>query len=1491
MRFPSTGRLGALRSRLRKRVVAGGRIGAVLVHALASAATLSLGIAQEKAVDPFSPDHRQIWVPRDQLDAVLAKFPRAILLNRAEYEALVRDAGKVAAEQDEAPPAAAVIEKASFVGVALEDIVRIRATFEVDCLTDKWAEVPLSFGQAQLASATVDETTALRSLPSGKGVAPPALLIHGKGRHTVEAEFHIPIERGPAGQKVTIANPRLPAAKLSLTFPQKVEIRTAGGFLANPDGASGEFEFPKSADPLVIEWTSRDIDSLAGTAIQQTCRFIYHLDSTVIHSDFGLRLTSALAELPKEVRFPLPADGQVLDVEGRGVESWTVEGQQLLVRRFDHQRHQLDVRILVDTPSLADEQAELTAPLPMLQAEGVFRAEGSFAILGGESIRVQEIAAGPLLTASLSLVDPAIAARPDFVTGFEFPVIGDAPRVTLRRAESLIHGSLDTHVSIQRDGIRLRREFTVQPREGSVFESRVTLPEGESIVDVTWENDALASWSQSGGEVVLKWKSGLVPGSTGSATILSRIDPEGWHELGTDEAEALQFVDAETDLDVLSGYLAIDAEAAYQIETVAVEGLEDRDGRTTPVTGKLAWFRSSDYALEVNVSRRASEVFGQMTAYALPLTNTLEIEGQLLLTVNFAPIRALEIALPVEVAQLFKIDSPLVSEQRLDEATGVWTLRFHQEIEGQQLLRWRMSLPFEATDADGEKRFEIGVPAIALPGAGRLTGHWMLEANTDTELSFEAEGLDPVDSLRIPSISGYSPRHRVIAAYGYRGSDYSLTIDGVRHSSEDLVTTIIDDLAIDSVVSTDGVDRHQVQIVVRTAGDQFLEVGLPEGARLWSLLVDHEPVKPVRNLTDPGSLRIHLPAHVDAKKPAHIRLIFESDAADWGSSGRRGLATVRIAETIPILRSNWRLHLPEGYSYRDFESNLTASFEEQPKVLLGHVFEHWFGPKPASAALRYTTELARLKYKVEDDGNIVIVPLSELSEDLYALTIRIPPTFLAPGETPRVAMENVGIAFPAGSSASYDLATNQLTVRNTQRNLDLVEAYTDSILQDLGLPTSAETAAIAQFEDEAGMLLDSDAEGLSYLGEKLKLIVIPEVEFDDTPLSQAIEFLRQKSIELDDLEPDPAKKGVNLIVRSGRGNGGADLGFGDPANADDPDDPKITLKLRNVPLVEALRYTTELARLKYKVEPHAVVVVPIYEVSDDLVTQVFRVPPGFLSSGGDGGGGGGGGDPFADTDGGNGGLMRRKTAKDVLEETGIVFPPGASAIYNPATSELIVRNNSSNVDMVEAYTEALTADVPSIEDQMAEVEQKIAAIDDQISRARAGEPGLAQMEPTLVASREELRSRLRSLRGLPDAGGVRVTRDEGAGVSGLMPLEFELPDSGQTLAFAGLYAPEPIQFRYTTWDSEIWWAWVWISLGGVLFWLVGRGRPVFMGLFGILVLTFLPVSGIGGFIEAVEPNSVANGILLGWIVAFALRLVWGISNAAASVRKKGGATA
>lgn len=211
----------------------------------------------------------------------------------------------------------------------------------------------------------------------------------------------------------------------------------------------------------------------------------------------------------------------------------------------------------------------------------------------------------------------------------------------------------------------------------------------------------------------------------------------------------------------------------------------------------------------------------------------------------------------------------------------------------------------------------------------------------------------------------------------------------------------------------------------------------------------------------------------------------------------------------------------------------------------------------------------------------------------------------------------------------------------------------------------------------SGDSLGGGTDGSQLIIEKLRRIVIPSIQFDQATVDEAITFLRIKSRQLDDLEPDPERKGINFILKT----------QSDTA-------ANITLSLTNVPLIVALKAITDLAGLRHRVEPFAVVIVPLTDEGSELYTRVFQVRPDFLSLGGGGGGGAEvSDDPFADSSAPASGLATKATATEILTSAGVTFADGASAFFNPVTSQLIVRNTANALDIVQTFIEQNQNDV------------------------------------------------------------------------------------------------------------------------------------------------------------------------------------------------------
>lgn len=226
---------------------------------------------------------------------------------------------------------------------------------------------------------------------------------------------------------------------------------------------------------------------------------------------------------------------------------------------------------------------------------------------------------------------------------------------------------------------------------------------------------------------------------------------------------------------------------------------------------------------------------------------------------------------------------------------------------------------------------------------------------------------------------------------------------------------------------------------------------------------------------------------------------------------------------------------------------------------------------------------------------------------------------------------------------------------------------------------------VAKVDNGASAILEQPAflaRGSQFINRKLDEIIIPKLTFTDTTIRDVVNEIADQATKYDD-NSDAAERGVNIVLKL---DGSAEA-------------QTITLDLTNVPLREALDYVTRLANLKFKVDPYAVLVVPISTETDVLLTKEYKVPPGFITSMPS--------SPADDAATSGQATVASGGAKEFLEGNGVEFPSGASANFLPNTGRLIVRNTQANLDLVDA----LVSSAAGADDQFqVEIESKFVEV-------------------------------------------------------------------------------------------------------------------------------------------------------------------------------------
>jgi general secretion pathway protein D len=346
------------------------------------------------------------------------------------------------------------------------------------------------------------------------------------------------------------------------------------------------------------------------------------------------------------------------------------------------------------------------------------------------------------------------------------------------------------------------------------------------------------------------------------------------------------------------------------------------------------------------------------------------------------------------------------------------------------------------------------------------------------------------------------------------------------------------------------------------------------------------------------------------------------------------------------------------------------------------------------------------------------------------------------------------------NSARYDLAFKKyeqilaldpynVAARRGEERINLTkthygeEAFNETRSRQLWQVQKSWEEPVRKYGDVVGPITDAftkDATGTARITNKLNTIIIPKIEFRDASIREALEFLRQQAAEND--PGADGRKGIDIVLRLNTlgtriettsttstttvvssNSTVPPLAPATISPSFNPADARITIALNQIPLGEALRYIASQAGLKVKIEPYAVSIIPLSEMTNDLLTKQYRVPPGFIagtltptgtalnqpatsaakgvhntSTG-------------KDTQESTGGrlLVNREGAKEFLESQGVSFAvPGSSANFLPQTSRLIVRNTADNLELVDAIVEQANVSGPKqveIESKFIEINQ------------------------------------------------------------------------------------------------------------------------------------------------------------------------------------------
>jgi general secretion pathway protein D len=268
--------------------------------------------------------------------------------------------------------------------------------------------------------------------------------------------------------------------------------------------------------------------------------------------------------------------------------------------------------------------------------------------------------------------------------------------------------------------------------------------------------------------------------------------------------------------------------------------------------------------------------------------------------------------------------------------------------------------------------------------------------------------------------------------------------------------------------------------------------------------------------------------------------------------------------------------------------------------------------------------------------------------------------------------------------------------------LKVNEQWAEAISPDIVVPPKAVEQATATSNRAA-------------ITAKLQSIIIDKINFDKLDIAQVVQFLTEKSKDL-----DPAHVGINFVLNlneetppaasapaadGSAGAAGASPTAATPSgtttaaadtsstgtNSTGPIHRAVSIQIDNTPLSDVLGYIIQQTNLQYSVDDYAVYLRPSIDEGQILTVRTFLAPPNFFS---------GPGLSISTSASAESRSTVQNVSTDVQQELsnrGIHFPPGSTATFLKGSSKLVVRNTPEQLDLIGNLIDQLSKETPQVQ--------------------------------------------------------------------------------------------------------------------------------------------------------------------------------------------------
>ncbi len=437
--------------------------------------------AQPAESIPPSNVEKTVYVPFEKLEEVFENQERGVFLPYREFLELWNKLNLPEKLKETAPPVEGVLASASYVGRVEGEMAEIKAKLSFEALKEGWSR--LSIGAGDLGIAEAKSKALLHFAGDGYEMIFPA-----KGIYPLEATLYGRVERAQGRSNMRLKLPKTAVSQLDLTIADKgleFAITPASAFSTteNPDGTTRLAVYFGTSEEVTISWSKKSGETALKPLLFVDTLLEMQVGAGAVRSQVALNYQVLRAGV-EAFEILVPADQQVLGVEGENLRDWklepAVEGMQRLqvvLHTPAREIYRLKIRLESALPSLPQQ-----VKLPTLQAIGVERQSGSISVASDPELLIN--------VAQLSgLTQQAVAQRKEPAQGlvgvYRFLRLPYSGLLAVSEARPQIEVASRSLLVVETDALKLRGSFQYTVKKSGIFETQIELPAGFTTAEAT----------------------------------------------------------------------------------------------------------------------------------------------------------------------------------------------------------------------------------------------------------------------------------------------------------------------------------------------------------------------------------------------------------------------------------------------------------------------------------------------------------------------------------------------------------------------------------------------------------------------------------------------------------------------------------------------------------------------------------------------------------------------------------------------------------------------------------------------------------------------------------------------------------------------------------------------------------------------------------------------------------------------------------------------